>query len=574
MIAPAAPGSCLAFVAPRACRPNGAPCSGFAEMKQSHLTVRVSRIAFIGAAMAVLMFADGSGVSLAADAAPPASSPVAGAPPAPKASASPLYDVIVDLGRNEATRQEVHATLRTTAEWNALAGTLQDPTLAADLRVMEGERDTYTRARYMELVDADTRIRERMQSVNDATAALGRFAQKVESDLDRLEREVARWPDRVELLRQRQAPEELQRRVERAGPELEALRDRLRTRRDELLVAYGRGVETQARLDAVRAAIAERRERLSVDLRRVEDAPVWEQRTVAFPHEEVRALVRLARLEFSEYMTQHGGQACAAARAARGIAVLRIAPPRDWRGAWRCRRIPCHGARGCGVGRAAADGRAGAARTIGLLPADRLRDAAAGRPGRVEDVRGAYPGHRMDAGARCVRQRISCGRRDESRLGSAAARAAGAAFRGGVDPRLAPWCAGAVHAALAPVPVAAAGPGGVAGTGGDRRRGRPRLPRIGARPCRACGLGTRIRVGVRDGRVGDEPCARRTALDAARAKPAQRARAWQRGAGGVARGRRALLRCRRHRRLHARALGARRPAAPRPVRHQRERDGR
>lgn len=281
-------------------------------MKRTHRTVRRSRlalvrVALVRVAMAFVLCAHGSGAVLAADAVPPAAAPAAGvAAPAAKASTSPLYDVIVDLGRNEATRQEVHATLRNTAEWKAQAGALQDPALAADLRVMESERDAFTRARYMELVDADTRIRERMQSVDDATAALGRFAQRVESDLDRLEREVARWPDRVRLVRDRQAPEELQQRVERAGPDLESLRDRLRARRDELLVAYGRGVELQARLDAVRAAIAERRERLSVDLRRVEDAPLWDQHAVAFPHEEVRALVRLARLEFSDYVSQHG----------------------------------------------------------------------------------------------------------------------------------------------------------------------------------------------------------------------------------------------------------------------------
>ena len=97
-------------------------------------------------------------------------------------------------------------------------GTLEDPTLVADLNVMEAGRDTLTRARYMELVDADTRIRERVQAVNDATAALGRFAQKVESDLEQLEREVARWPERVKLVRERQAPTQLQQRAEQAGP--------------------------------------------------------------------------------------------------------------------------------------------------------------------------------------------------------------------------------------------------------------------------------------------------------------------------------------------------------------------
>jgi potassium efflux system protein len=275
-------------------------------LKRSYRTTGFRRHAVVGASMVMLQLAAGFAAWLDADTAQAAAPVAAPAPPTPSASASPLYDVIVDLGRNEATRQQVLATLRGTAAWKALAGALEDPTLAADLQVMEEERDTMTRARYMELVDADTRIRERMQAVSDATTALGQYAQKVENDLEQLEREVARWPERVRLVRDRQAPAELQRRAEQAGPELEGLRERLRVRRDELLVAYDRGVEMRSRLDAVRAAIAERRERISADLRHVEDAPIWEHRSVAFPLGEFAALMRLARLEFAEYIAQHG----------------------------------------------------------------------------------------------------------------------------------------------------------------------------------------------------------------------------------------------------------------------------
>ena len=160
----------------------------------------------------------------------------------------------------------------------------------------------------MELVDADTRIRERIRAVNSAAAALGSLSQKVEGDLERLDREAARWPHRVALAREREAPAEILQRAEAAGPELAATRDRLRARRDELLVAYERGVALQARLDAVRGTIVERRERITAELRTFEDAPVWRQGPIAFPRDEVLALMRLSRLELVDYLRQYGAR--------------------------------------------------------------------------------------------------------------------------------------------------------------------------------------------------------------------------------------------------------------------------
>jgi potassium efflux system protein len=222
------------------------------------------------------------------------------------AGAAALHDLVVDLGRNDVMRREIAANLRETSNWPALAGKLQDPTLASDLRALEEGRDTLSRAHYMELIDADTRIRERARAVSAATTALGNLTQKVEEDLERLDGEVARWPQRVALAREREAPAEILRRVEAAGPELAAARDRLRARRDELLVAYERGVALQARLDAVRETIAERRERITTELRSIEDAPLWRQGPVVFPRDEVLALARLSRLELVDYLRQHG----------------------------------------------------------------------------------------------------------------------------------------------------------------------------------------------------------------------------------------------------------------------------
>jgi len=249
----------------------------------------------------------------------PAAEPVSGAGQAAPSAVPPpsgggassvptLYDVIVDLGHNEAMRREIAATLRDTSSWPVLAQRLQDPTLASDLKALEEGSDTLSRARYMELVDADTRIRERIRAVNSAAAALGSLSQKVEGDLERLDREAARWPHRVALAREREAPAEILQRAEAAGPELAATRDRLRARRDELLVAYERGVALQARLDAVRGTIVERRERITAELRTFEDAPVWRQGPIVFPRDEVLALMRLSRLELVDYLRQYGAR--------------------------------------------------------------------------------------------------------------------------------------------------------------------------------------------------------------------------------------------------------------------------
>ena len=196
--------------------------------------------------------------------------------------------------------------LRDTATWKALSDRLDDPTLASQLKALEQGRDTLSRARYIELVDADTRIRERVRALNEATDALGRLTRNVEGELERLDRAVARGPERAKLARERDAPAEIQRRAEMAGADLAAMRDVVRSRRDQLLVAFERATALQARIDIVRASIAERRERISADLRTLEDAPLWSLGAVSFPREEMMAETRFARLELADYLRQYG----------------------------------------------------------------------------------------------------------------------------------------------------------------------------------------------------------------------------------------------------------------------------
>ena len=249
-------------------------------------------------------------------------------PSAPAAAAPTLYDIVVELGRSEAMGRQVAATLRESANWKSLADKLADPTFAAELQVLEASSDKLTRARYMELVDADTQLRERVREVTDATAAIGSLARKIERDIEHLGSEAVRWPQRAKLARELEAPEGIQRRTETAGPELAALRDRLRVRRDEILLAFERGVDLQSRIDSLRARVAERRERIGTELRSIEGTPIWRSGPVSFPRDEVLADVRLARLETADYLRQHGARLVAllAALGALMYVALRQAP--------------------------------------------------------------------------------------------------------------------------------------------------------------------------------------------------------------------------------------------------------
>ena len=265
--------------------------------------VRALLLAFVLACMARSLQAAEPAPGVAPSTPTAAGSTPAGAPATPS-----LHDIVADLGRTSAMLRQVAATLRDTADWNVLASRLEDPAVTSSLHALEAGRDTLSRARYMELIDAETRIRERVRAVNDATAALGNLTRKVEEDLELLDREAAHWPERTKLAREREAPAEILRLAEATIPEIAATRNRLRARRDQLLVAFGNGIALQTRLDAVRATIAERRERISAELGTIEDVPIWRQGAIAFPRDEVMANVALVRHELADHMREHGAR--------------------------------------------------------------------------------------------------------------------------------------------------------------------------------------------------------------------------------------------------------------------------
>ena len=88
--------------------------------------------------------------------------------------------------------------------------------------------------------------------------------------------------------------------------------EQLRARRDQLVVAYDQGIELQSRLDAVRATIAARRERISGELRTLEGAPIWRRGAVAFPHGKCLPTYasRASRSSTTSVSTVPGSQSC------------------------------------------------------------------------------------------------------------------------------------------------------------------------------------------------------------------------------------------------------------------------
>ena len=493
------------------------------------------------------------------------------------ASVTPtLHDIVADLGRTSAMLRQFATTLRDTADWNVLASHLEDPAVTSFLRALEEGRDTLSRARYMELIDADTRIRERVRAVNDATDELGRLTRKVEEDLAILDREAARWPERAKLAREREAPAEILRLADAVHPEIAATRDRLRARRDQLLVAFGQGVALQTRMDAVRATIAERRERISAELGAIEDVPIWRQGAVAFPRDEVKANVALVRHELADHLREHGawlGVLLATLTAFLFVALRQpqlSGMPRD-AVARRSVGMALVGALAVrpGIPRLARPEGA-----LHFLSPDRIRGAAARRHRRDEEFRRADSGNRLDTGLGGIRQRVSDIRGDESRARPIAAHHSAPAVRRGADARLAPGSSRAVDARPAPHSAAPIGADGAADTGCHYRR-----ERAWPHACRArAGRAGRHRPGVladlclagmgaRSGLCGSP-------RHAARAEPAQRARAGRRDTARAASARPAVLLDDRRLRVHAGALRARRSAAHRQRGGGRERERR
>jgi len=235
-----------------------------------------------------------------------ATPPAAGASPHPTAAAPPptLYDVVGELARTDLLQREIAATLRDTAEWAALTAPLETSPLAPQLQALVEERDAVTRVRYMELRAIDVPLRDRIRTVGAAAAALGRLAQRVVADLERLDREISLWPQRSTLARESGAPADVQSSIDAVDPRLVTLRERLVARRDQLLVAYERAVRLQSRLESLRSDLADRRERLWAALRTSVGAPIWNPGTIGLPLQELRADIQLQRYELVDYLRQ------------------------------------------------------------------------------------------------------------------------------------------------------------------------------------------------------------------------------------------------------------------------------
>ncbi len=470
--------------------------------------------------------------------------------------------------------RQVAATLHDSADWKELADKLADPTFAAELQVLEASSDKLTRARYMELVDADTQLRERVREVTDATAAIGSLARKIERDIEHLGSEAARWPQRAKLARELEAPEGIQRRTETAGagtrraagPVAGAPRrdpPRLRARRRPAVAHRRAAREGRRAQGAHRHRTAQRRGHADLAV-----GP----RGVSARRSARRRAPRPARDRRSTCAsTAPGSSVLLAALGAFMYVVLRQAPAPGTRHAAiapRSPRLAVASALLCVVVFLAVlmpRGPLVVYRVVGIA-APLLAGIVATRTLRRADSR-----DRLDARVRRVRQRVSRRRGNEPGVRAAHARAAAAAVRRGARPRLAPRRARAVPARLAPGAGAPPRPAGAGHARRHRRReragpcghradaDRPRRHRARIR-AGLCGSGPRARPGVRG-----------PARHAAAAQPAQRARARGRRPARAARGRRAVLLGPGHPGVHDRALRARHAAGRRQLRGERER---
>jgi potassium efflux system protein len=247
----------------------------------------------------------------------PFSAPAAEAPVTPAASTTPagaaaapaattLYDIVSALAQVDRLEREAAATLRSTEDWTTLAAPLDTAPLAATFRTIVEASDSATRVRYLELRALDAHLRERIRTVSDATAGLGRMAQRLVTEVERLEREAKLWPQRAASARAQQAPPEVLANVDAVVPTLTAAREPLVARRDRVLIAYERGTRLQSRLESLRSDIADRRERVWTALRTFVAAPVWNAEAAGLPFEELRGDTELMRYELAEYLQRSG----------------------------------------------------------------------------------------------------------------------------------------------------------------------------------------------------------------------------------------------------------------------------
>ncbi|HUH94547.1 MAG TPA: mechanosensitive ion channel domain-containing protein [Casimicrobiaceae bacterium] len=219
-----------------------------------------------------------------------------------------LYTIVTDLAHVDAMQREIETSLRDTADWVALTKPLDAPALEGPFQALQDIPDPVTNVRYTELRALDMYLGDRLRAVVEAATSIGSLTQRFITQLDRLDREAALWPERAKIAREAQAPLQVQQSVDAVAPLLAELRERLIVRRDELLIAYQRAVRQQARFEAIRAEVSQRRERLWSELRSGVGEPIWRQRSVSFPLDELHADVSLMRFSLADWASRYGAR--------------------------------------------------------------------------------------------------------------------------------------------------------------------------------------------------------------------------------------------------------------------------
>ncbi len=255
--------------------------------------------------LALLFVSASPALAAAATASAVPAAPAGDASEPPRTPAN-LYQVATELVRMDTLHHAVAVTLRETAHWQDMAKVLDQPVIGSSLQALEASRDQLSRTQYVELVDADMRVREQAREVTLSTDLLGRWTQRVEADLQRLDAALVQAPKLAELARAQEAPADFRNRIDEAAAGLEALRGRVRLRRDELLIIYERGIRLQGRLAGLRSEIAERRERIDEELHTQAAVPIWARKAPESAAREMELDLRLTRHDLEDYFKVYG----------------------------------------------------------------------------------------------------------------------------------------------------------------------------------------------------------------------------------------------------------------------------
>ncbi len=239
----------------------------------------------------------------AAPAAPPAASAAAPAE-APKPVDATVTDTLAQVLDSEARQRAALVRLQQAANWREIAE--RSPPLGSDLDRLGAS--IAGRTGLTALVEAENRLVVLSRNIDAAADELASIARRLERDSAGLDAEARNWQQRLAFMEEQQVPAAILDRARSAGAAMQRASMRLRSERDEVLLALnhlltlqGRGADLRTRLELRQAGARAQRMEL-------EEAPIWRldrldvsRKRIA---EELAAGFRVLRDYVAHYWTQ------------------------------------------------------------------------------------------------------------------------------------------------------------------------------------------------------------------------------------------------------------------------------